>query len=97
METKDAYKQKLEAQLNELGAQINLLAAKADSAGVDAKLKYNQELDELRDKQRQAAVKLKELEAAGEHAWKKVKDSADTLWHDLQTGVASTVAKFKGR
>lgn len=95
METKEAYKQKLDAHLKEWGAQINLLAAQAESAGADAKLRYAQELDKLRDKQRQAAEKLKELEAASGDAWDSVKVTADKLWDDLKAGIANTVAKFK--
>lgn len=95
METRDAYKQKLEARLKEWNAQINLLAAQAERAGAEAKLKYAQDLDKLRDKQRQAAEKIKELEAASGDAWEQVKDTADKLWDDLKTGVASTIAKFK--
>ena len=97
MDTKEAYKQQLEAKINELSAQINPLSAQADSAEADTKVKVAQELDELRDKQRQAADKLRESEAAGEHSWKKVRDSADTLWHDIKTGVASIVSKLRNR
>lgn len=95
METKEAYKQKLEANLKEWVAQINLLAAKAENVGADAKLKYAQELDKLRDKQHQASEKIKELEAATGETRVKVKDTADKLWDELKTGVANTVAKFK--
>lgn len=95
MQTKEAYKQKLEANLNEWGAQINLLAAKAESAGADAKLRYSKDLDALRDKQRQAAEKMKELESASGDAWEKVRHTADSLWDEIKAGVAHTVAKFK--
>lgn len=95
METKDAYKHKLDAQLKEWNAQIDLLAAKAESAGADVKLKYAQELDVLRDKQHQAAEKMKELDVASGEAWDEIKNAADNLWDDLKTGVANTVAKFK--
>lgn len=95
MDTKQAYKEKLEAHLKEWGAQINLLAAKAERAGAEAKLKYAKDLDKLRDKQSQAAEKLKELEAASGDAWDKVKNTGDKLWDDLKTGVANTAAKFK--
>jgi len=95
METKESYKQKMEAQLNEWGAQINLLAAKAENAEADAKLKYAQEIDKLHAKQHQAAEKLKELESASGDAWKEVKDTADKLWDDLKVGITNTTAKFK--
>jgi hypothetical protein len=95
METKEAYKQKLEANLKEMNAQINLLAAKAESAGADVKLKTAKELDRLRNKQRQAAEKIKELEEAGGDTWEKVKVTADSLWDELKSGVSHTVSKFK--
>lgn len=94
MQTKSAYKQKLEAELSESKAQINLLAAKAESASADAKLKYAEELDTLRTKQQQAAKKLEELEEASDDAWHKVKDSADKLWVDIKSGVANAMSKF---
>jgi hypothetical protein len=39
MEIKDAYKQKMSAQLKEWNAQINLLEAKIENAGADMKVK----------------------------------------------------------
>lgn len=95
METKEAYKEKMEANLKEWSAKINLLVAKAESAGADAKLTYHQDIDKLRAKQRQAAEKFKELETASGDAWKEVKVTADKLWDDIKTGVAKTTAKFK--
>lgn len=95
METKDAYKQKLEAQLKEWSAQINLFAAKVENAGADVKLKYAQELDVLHTKQREAAKKIKELEDASGDTWEKVKVTADTVLDDLRTGIAQVISKFK--
>ncbi len=95
MNTRDAYKKQMEAHLNELSAQINLLVAKAESAGADAKLKYAQDLDMLQEKKSQVAEKIKELEAASGDAWEKIKDTADNLWEELKTGIAHTAAKFK--
>ena len=95
MGTKEAYKHKMEANLKEWGAQINLLAAKAESAEADARLTYAKEIDKLRAKQHQVAEKLKELENASGDAWKEVKAMADKFWDDLKTGIENTTAKFK--
>ena len=95
METKDAYKQKLNAQLKEWNAQINLLAAKVENAGADVKLKYARELDGIRAKQREAAKKIEELEDASGDAWEKVKVTADKVWDDLRAGIAQAISKFK--
>jgi len=95
METKDAYKEKLKAQLKEWEAQINLLAAKMESAGADARLKYAQELEKLRTMQHEAIDKMKELDAASIDAWDKLKESADKTWDEMKHGIANLFSKFK--
>lgn len=95
METKDAYKKKLEAQLAEWDAKIKLLAAKTENAAADARIKYARELDELRIKRHKASDKLKELEESSGETWHKVKISADQMWDDLKSSIASAVSKFK--
>ena len=69
MEIKDAYNQKMAAQLKEWTAQINLLEAKIENAGADLKVKRADELKALRAKQHAAAEKMKELEKATGDAW----------------------------
>ena len=95
METKDVYKQKMEAQLKEWGAQINLLEAKIENAGASLKVKRVDVVKELRVKQRVAADKLKDLEKSSGDAWEQVKHTADKLWDDLKAGIADAHAKFK--
>lgn len=95
MEIKDAYKQKMAAQLNEWNAQINLLEAKLENAGADLKIERAKQLHELRAKQRAASEKLTELEKAGGEAWEQVKTTADKIWDELKAGVAEAHAKFK--
>ena len=95
MEIKDAYKQKMAAQLKEWTAQINLLEAKVGNAGADIKVKRAKQLHELRAKQRAASDKMKELEKASGEAWEQVKKTADKLWDDLKTGIADAHSKFK--
>lgn len=95
MKTKDEYIEMLASELKEWSAQIDLLAAKAESATAYAKLKYAEELDALRAKQRAAAEKMAELEAASGDVWETLKETADKVWDDLKTGLASAVSKFK--
>lgn len=95
MEIKDAYKQKMAAQLKEWGTQIDLLEAKVENAGADMKVKRAEALHELRAKQRAASEKMQELEKAGGEAWEQVKETADKIWEDLKTGLADAHSKFK--
>ncbi|MEJ2361283.1 MAG: hypothetical protein P8Z75_07630 [Gammaproteobacteria bacterium] len=95
MDTKEAYKNKLKAQLAEWEAQINLLDAKTKNAAADVQVKYAQELDQLRHQQRKAADKLTELEHASGEAWQEIKVSADQVWDELKSGVTRAMSKFK--
>jgi hypothetical protein len=95
MEIKDAYKQKMAAQLKEWSAQINLLEAKVENAGADIKVKRAKQLHELRAKQRAASEKMKEMEKASGEAWEKVKETADKIWDELKAGITDAHSKFK--
>lgn len=97
MELQNAYRQKMAAQLKEWGAQINLLEAKVENAGADARIKGAEELDNLRAKQRVALARMKELENAGSEAWEQLKETAETIWADLRTGIADAQARFNGQ
>ncbi len=95
MKTKNAYIESLAAELKEWGAQIDAITAKTEQSVGMAKLKYGQELNNLRTHQQAASLKMRELEAASDDAWEKLKETADKVWDDLRTGLASANAKFK--
>ena len=95
MEIKEAYKQKMAAQLKEWTAQIELLEAKVENAGAGMAVKRAEALHELRAKQRAAAEKMQELEKSSGEAWGKVKEAADKIWEDLKAGIADAHSKFK--
>ena len=94
MKTKNEYIDSLASELKELSAKIDLLVANSESATANIKLRYIQDLNALRTKELAAIEKMKELEEAGGDAWETVKDTADKIWDDLRTGLASTVSKF---
>ncbi len=95
MEIQKAYKQKMAAQLAEWGAQIDLLEAKVANAGADLEIKRTKELHELREQLLGASLKMNEYEKTTGEAWDLVKITADKIWADIKTGVASAHAQFK--
>jgi predicted RNase H-like nuclease (RuvC/YqgF family) len=95
MKTKNEYIDSLASELKEWGAQIDLLAVKTENAKAFAKLKYTGELNALHAKQEVAAAKMEELENASGDAWVTVKETADVVWNDLRSGMASAAAQFK--
>jgi hypothetical protein len=95
MKTREEYIDRLTTELKAWSAEIDVLHAKAEIAADDVKLKYQQEIEALRVKERAAAEKIKELQASTGDAWETVKETAEQVWHDLRTGLAGVVDKFK--
>jgi len=95
MSMKDAYEQKLQAQLDEWGAEINKLKAKADNAEADAQLEYYKQIEELRSMQESASNKLVELKEAGDDAWEDLKAGIDSAWDSLGNALKSAASRFK--
>jgi len=95
MDSKEAYKQKLNAQMKEWGAQINLLNAKIENKGADVRLKYSKELDAVKAKQDEVIQKIKELDEATGESWEKVKVTADQILNDLKAGVNNAISRLK--
>jgi hypothetical protein len=95
MEIKEAYKQKMAAQLKEWSAQINLLEAKAENVGAGIKVRHAEVMLDLQAKQHIAIEKMNELESASSETWDQVKETSNKIWDDLKTGITEAHSKFK--
>ena len=95
MSMKEAYEQKLQAQLDEWSAEIAKLKAKADGAEADAQLEYYKKIEELRSMQETSANKLTELKDAGDDAWEDLKAGIDSAWDSLGNALKSAASRFK--
>ena len=95
MSLKQAYEQKLKAQLDEWRTEIDKLKARADKAEADVQLEYYKQIETLREKQEAARDKLGELEHACEDAWEDLKAGVDSAWDDLRDSVKSATSRFK--
>lgn len=74
MKATDEYRQKLVSELIAQSARIDVLVTKSRQAEPEVKLNIDQELEELRTKQRETTKKLHELEAASNTAWENIGD-----------------------
>jgi predicted ATP-binding protein involved in virulence len=90
-----AYEEKIDAQLKEWNAQIDLLKAKADKAKAEAKIDYYKTIDALQHKQEEARTKLKELKTAGDEAWEDVKKGAEKAWAEIRIAYKDATSRFK--
>jgi hypothetical protein len=87
--TREAYQQKMEAQLKEWGAKIDLLKAKAEKAGADVKVSLHEHLDELHDLEKAARVQVEKIKVATAETFSEVKGEAEVAWKRITAGVES--------
>jgi len=85
MGLKEAYQEKVEAQLREWTAKINELKAKADGAKADAKVEMYKQIEVLRAKEEVAQAKFQELKQVGAAKWEEIRTSLDKAMDDLKT------------
>lgn len=95
MGLKEAYQEKLEAQLREWTARLDQLKAKADLAEADAKIEYHRQIDGARSKIETAQTRLRELKSSSGEAWESLKDGIERAWADLKTAVEGAASAFK--
>jgi len=97
MSTKEAYKQKIEAEVELVQAKLAGLKAEAKSSAADTRIKYDKQIEELEQKVDATKAKLKELGEAGEDAWEHLKDGVESAWSTLSNAVKDTTAKLKDK
>jgi hypothetical protein len=95
MSTKEAYKQKAEAELELAHARLNEFKAKVKNSTADTRIKYAKHLDELKHTADETKARLKELGEAGEDNWEKLKDGVEGGLNALRKAIHDAAAKFK--
>jgi len=96
MSDKELYQQKMQAQLDEWKAQVDLLKAKASELSADAQLVIGKQIETLDTKIDDGKAKLSELAEAGEEAWEPLKAGVESAWDTLKSAVGEAAGKFKG-
>jgi len=105
MDAKEAYEQRMEAQLKLWNADIAKLKrwsaciaqlqARAGAAKGQSKSEYLERIDQLRRKQSRARKKADELKKAGNSGWWELKAGLELAWDDLGISLESAVSRFK--
>ena len=95
MSTFDAYKQKIETELELAHAKLDELKAEAGNAAADARIKYAEQIDQLEHGVDAAKAKLAELSTASDDAWEHLKEGAEGAWDKLSSAVRDAAAKLK--
>lgn len=95
MSTKEAYKQRIDAELDVVQEKLDRFKAQGMNYSTDARLKHAKHVADLEHKIDATKVKLKELGEAEEHVWEQLKDGVENMWGTLQSTLEDTVTTFK--
>lgn len=90
MSTKDAYKQKIEAQLELVQANLEVLKAKAKNATADIQISYSKEIESLENNYAKVQSKLGELGQVSKGAWEHLKKDIENSWDSLRAYAKKT-------
>jgi nucleotide-binding universal stress UspA family protein len=91
---KKIYVEKIEDQLKDWSNQIDILRAKAEKSKAEVKIKYLEQVEELRKRQKTARQRLRELKGSGEEAWGDLKVGLDKALEDLKEAFDRSKSKF---
>lgn len=92
---KQAFQQKLEAQLNDWDAKLDELKAKAREAKTELRADYEKQLEILSEKRATAQEKLQELRLRTEDAWEDLKGGTERAWDEMRKTLDQIASRFK--
>jgi chromosome segregation ATPase len=91
---RDRYIRQAQKEVADLSADIDGLAAKAQTARDEVKAKLDREIKLLGEKRASAEQKLGELQSANANAWQKLKSGMDDAIADLRNAFAKARKEF---
>lgn len=95
MTDKELFQQKMQAQLDELKADVDVLKAKASGASATAQLEMQKHIETLQGKIEDGKAKLSALAQTSEEAWVPLKEGMESAWDTMKSAVREAAAKFK--
>ncbi len=95
MTEKKDFLEKQKALFREWTKQIDELKLKAKKAQVDASVKFDNYIDDLRAKYEEAVSKLEKTENVGERRWEELKAAVDVAWDELKQAIEKAKTMFR--
>ena len=92
MQIKEAYLQRVVAEVEDLAGRVALLKARIAKQKVSVKLQYYWELEYVRNRFAEFKRRVEELEDASDDRIEEVQEAAELAWKDLKHAVESLLA-----
>lgn len=94
MSMKQAYIHNIQNRLNQWDADVEKLMAEADKTGADARIRYQKQIDEIKERQAEAQSRLDDMRKSSEDAWQDMKQGVEDAWDRLGKAVKDATTRF---
>jgi hypothetical protein len=95
MDKMETYREKLEAQLKEWKAKIDMLEEKAAKATGETKAEMMRSIEELRQKKVVVKEKWNALQKESGIAWDTLKEGVEKAVSELKSALDKVISRFK--
>ena len=95
MKTREAYIDRMAAQLKKWSARLDVMAAKAGSAADEAKAGLKKQVELLKKKEQAAVASLAKLKESTVDAGGEIAGGVEKAWDDFKEAMHSAGDKFK--
>ena len=95
MSKRDAYVEKMKAQLDQWNAELDRLEARRAEAEADTRLEIERQLASLRSQRDETRTKLRELESASDAAFDDLRRGVDHAWDSMSQAFREAMSRFR--
>ena len=93
MNTKEAYKEKIQAELDLAQTQLAEFKAEPITLTASERARHINRIEELELKVEAAREHLKQLDEAHEDVWHEIKEGVENMWVELQDEIQQAITK----
>lgn len=90
-----AFLKRVESALESLDEEIDRIAAKAEKAEADVRVRYDEEIDVLRMKQEVVRAKIRRVREAGGASWGELKGGVLEATDELKKAIEKAVDRLR--
>ena len=94
MSKRDEYAEKLKTQIDDWNAELDRFEARMNAAAADARQKYQEELNALRQRRDEMLQELARVQQATDDAWDEVWRGAEEAWQAMKDAFTRARSKF---
>ena len=95
MKDKEAFRKRIEAQLDEWDERLDELRQKAREAGIEIRADFNAQIEALAEKRAALQGRLHELLAHTGSAWQDLRGGIEKSWDEMRKALDRISSRFK--